>query len=1102
MAAKLRIETGTDPALLTKRLMQEYVAELAAARQQQQCEMVLWLTPSSHAQRVLTRQLVQRLGHCCWSPRIDTFDSFAEWLLRRAGHSFTPISSTVRRLLLRRLIRELRESGELNYFANVAETPGFLNAVEAFIVELKRNEIWPENYLQASKQVSASPERDRELGRLYQLYQNVLEQHCWYDSPGRFWLAREELAAGRCDPVSWTYIAVVGFTDFTRTQHAILRLLAERAEQMVITLPWDEHRSDLFAKVSLTLRVFQEEHQPSAVVVEHRPCAPAADESPAFRRTLREGLFSPPGGWRPQRESQGLHVVAALGPQSEQAAVANRIKHLLAQGVHPEEIVVGLWSLAQEGQVWTQALQAAGIPVWCELGPQLREQGLLKFLMAVLTAEVEDWSYHALMRVLDSSFFRPEIPQVEVPSSVRAVAEVLRRLRLPQHREIILSSVCHASQRDDHDTETDADPSLASRARCALPLLQWYSQHTEALRKAHTLSAWVDVLAHLVDCLGCLSTPPTEQGTVSDERVWDRLQRMLRDAAEADSHRAALPTTLSLPEFLSELRDLLADERLDPPSEARGKVRILSCEQLRHLSVPHVFLVNLAEESFPRRRQDDCLLSDSEREHLAAQCQLPLLHHRQHLQDEMLFFYLLLLSARQSLTLSYPVVDSEGQPVYPSPYLTSVSSLFVTEAVEPVREGCLDPLPSPDRALTAADVRLLAMHAALQGHPGWLRALGEHLPTRSMVQNVLAAVEMAVQRYHTSGFTVYEGRLESPTHLRSLAQSYGMQHHFSATELETYAACPFRFWLEHVIRVSVSQEPTEETDPLRRGHLVHAVLADLLANYPPGTTPEQLTSRFRELVEQQLRRQPTLTELQQALTRIEQQLLDEWATAYGRQMAEYMEMMRQQGVETWSTPLLEIAFGKAGKSGDNDRAFAPLKLGSGEGCVLLCGRIDRLDLGHHQGRLVYTVIDYKTGNPPKFNRSEVESGRALQLVLYTLAVQRLGMAPPEALPFQMGYWCLKETGFRAGLSSSRKKINPVDEAVWQSLVELLEETVPRLATGIRQGEFVVDNPDRECTKTCDFRTICRVNQIRPLAEQLAKHRRFGTDSDATPPRWV
>lgn len=1099
MAAKLRIETGTDPAFLTKRLMQEYVAALTAARRQQQCENVLWLTPSSHAQRVLTRQLVQQLGHCCWTPRIETFDSFAEWLLRRAGHSFTPISSTVRRLLLRRLIRELREAGELTYFAAVAETPGFLNAVEAFVVELKRNEIWPEKYLQASQRISASPERDQELGTLYQSYQDVLQQHRWYDSPGRFWLAREELAEGRCDPLSWSYIAVVGFTDFTRTQHAILRLLAERTEQMVITLPWDKHRPDLFAKVSSTLQVLKEEHQPSSLIVEHRPCAPADDESPAFRRFIREGLFSPPGSWRPQRESQGLHIVAALGPQSEQAAVAYRIKHLLAQGVCPEEIVVGLWSLAQEGHVWTQAFQAAGIPVWCEQGPQLREQGLLKFLMAVLTAEAEDWSYHALMRVLDSSFFRPKIPQVDVPSSVRAVAEVLRRLRLPKQREVMLTSVYHAAQRDGHDTEAEADPTLASRARRALPLLQWYSQHTETLRKAHTLSDWIDVLAHLVDCLGCLLSPAAEPGAVSDVLVWDRLQRMLRDAAGADSQRSTTPTALSLPAFMAELRDLLADERLDPPSEARGKVRILSCEQLRHLSVPHVFLVNLVEESFPRRRQDDCLLSDSEREHLAAQCQLPLLHHRQHLQNEMLFFYLLLLSARQSLTISYPAVDSEGQPAYPSPYLTSVSSLFVTEAVEPVREGCLDPLPPPDRALTTTDVRLLAMHAALQGAPGWFRALGEHPPTRCMVQNVLAAVEMAVQRFHTSGFTVYEGRLESPTHLRSLAQRYGSEHHFSATELETYAACPFRFWLEHVIRVSVSQEPTEETDPLRRGHLVHAVLADLLAHYPPGTTPDELTRRFRELVELHLRRQPTLTELQQALTRIERQLLDEWATAYGRQMAEYLDILRQEGVEGLRDSLPEIAFGKAGQSGDNDHVFAPLMLGSGEEAVSLCGRIDRLDLCHHQGRLVYTVIDYKTGKPPKFNRSEVQSGRALQLVLYTLAVQRLGIAPPNAIPFQMGYWCLKETGFRAGLSSSRKKITPVDEAVWHSLVELLEETVPRLATGIRQGEFVVDNPDRECSKTCDFRTICRVNQIRPLAEQLAKLRRFGNESDATHP---
>ena len=46
-----------------------------------------------------------------------------------------------------------------------------------------------------------------------------------------------------------------GFTDFTRTQHEIIEILARRAETMFITLPLEQEpqRADLFAKPLKTL---------------------------------------------------------------------------------------------------------------------------------------------------------------------------------------------------------------------------------------------------------------------------------------------------------------------------------------------------------------------------------------------------------------------------------------------------------------------------------------------------------------------------------------------------------------------------------------------------------------------------------------------------------------------------------------------------------------------------------------------------------------------------------------------------------------------------------------------------------------------------------
>ena len=48
----------------------------------------------------------------------------------------------------------------------------------------------------------------------------------------------------------------------------------------------------------------------------------------------------------------------------------------------------------------------------------------------------------------------------------------------------------------------------------------------------------------------------------------------------------------------------------------------------------------------------------------------------------------------------------------------------------------------------------------------------------------------------------------------------------SATSLEEYATCPFRFFMHHVLGLEPVDEPEEplELSPLDRGRLYHAVL--------------------------------------------------------------------------------------------------------------------------------------------------------------------------------------------------------------------------------------------------------------------------------------
>ncbi len=1136
MASQLTLLVGRAGSGKTERLLDEYRLALREARTRRRVGRVLWLAPTRRAQQVIVERLVSASEPIQLAPQVLTFDDFAEKILAAAGRPASPISPVMKRLLLRRIVAGLHASGSLASFASVVHTSGFLDVVSSFISEVKREEIWPEDFLAAcAKRPDSRSQRDAELGRIYERYQAQLTAQDWYDNEGRFWLARTALANGVRGPfASVEFLAVDGFADFTQTQSEILGLLMGWIGRATITLPLEHPttRSDLFAKPGVALAQLQK-HLPNGAKAEVRLSFVSRTSPPedAPRREVRlsekpdflsandsawppgltrivDGLFTNPRTNQRTDDAAGIELIAATGPAGECEAVARRIKQLLESGVAPKQIVVAIRSIAEDGPAWSDFLIKAGLPVWCEAKLPLASSPVVKALFSLLQLELENWPFARLMSVLDSNLFLPHWPETQSGRAVRSVAAALRRLKLHAGRDLMLRVLSRVAtgllqeeteiviDEDDENVLPASELSAAALAVQAEPLLARLSRTTERLRRKHTLEDWTDVLATLGQELGWSRSGLSAQvDTYSLEaRDWDLLQRIVRTAAEADVKLASPPDAkptrklplLDLAEFTAELRDLLSGETIPILPDPGGCVRVLDVEQVRHLSVPHLFVVGLSESSFPQNRADDCLFGDAERRDLAARG-VALRHREQHQQDEMFLFYNLVTKARANLTLSYPAINRKGQPVFPSPYVTAVRSLFTEAALPVIHEGQLDPVPLVDRALTATDLRLVAMAEARAARPGLFNHLLAKPDWQRVGWNVLAAVDMNAHRFHTRGFTSYEGRLELPQNLDSLRKRFGSQHQFSATELEGYATCPFRFWLGKVLKLDALPTPEEGTDYAARGSLIHDVLAKLLVE-GMELDEEDLAARFRQLVEEHLGHRFHETELQRALTRIEGELLGQWGDAFAKQHSEYRDKLSSAWTGRKPSLAPEISFGSLPDATPDEMEpqHDPIVFGDEDHAVQVRGRIDRVDVGTVAGQTIFTVIDYKTGRPPKSNEAELQTGRAIQLALYALAVRRLGLAGPEAAPFQMGYWLLKETGFKRGYQRETKSFDGLDAAVIDSLEQILDDVIPKLAEGLRSGKFLVENADRDCTGHCPYHTTCRVNQLRPLAESLHK----------------
>ncbi|HEU5115124.1 MAG TPA: PD-(D/E)XK nuclease family protein, partial [Isosphaeraceae bacterium] len=290
------------------------------------------------------------------------------------------------------------------------------------------------------------------------------------------------------------------------------------------------------------------------------------------------------------------------------------------------------------------------------------------------------------------------------------------------------------------------------------------------------------------------------------------------------------------------------------------------------------------------------------------------------------------------------------------------------------------------------------------------------------------------------------------------------------------ANCPFQFYLRHVLKLEPTEEPEElDEDYTARGQLIHAALEKMhLALHRSNQPDVPLTRLVHEVVELFVERElegwlPPASDVDEGLRAIESERLRRTGRRYARQFEEYQKKLGQGA----TCQQCEVEFGRPNAD------FPALRLGNENDGLGLQGMIDRIDTVEVDGSTLFRVIDYKTGSCP--GRGELNAGLALQLPLYALAVERLILADVGAEPFDVGYWGLRDKGFRPidQRIKIRSKGTSVDEN-WAQNLQAAETFVVELVKRLRAAEFPVAPRKDQCTRTCEYKNVCRIGQVRVL----------------------
>lgn len=1061
----------------------------------------LWMVGDSlQASAIITG--LSRGGPGMLDPGVKPLGQAAESLVAKTPRLHRPISKVQQHRLIADLVAGGARERKYPLLEAAIAGPGGVEFLATAFREFAHSQQSPAGARRAAQQ--SGDRLTEEIAGAFSEYRRQLTKHSLTDYEVRLAIACEAIERTDTPFPLPTVVYATGLLAPSLLETRFLVGLLSRASHAAIELDLpadsiDDVRADdgTPSPWSGPLRLIERLRSAGAEV----GVLPSPSGTDPAHRYVQRRLFA--GATAPADEDQAAamaryRVSPANGAQQEAADVARRVKKLLLDGTRPERIVLASRRLADLAPRLKEEFAEVGVPLSVELPQTLADAPIIRTAALLLRLAMKDWRHDDLLSLVTlpqlTRLGGANLPEDQwlacqrlgFPTRRAALEWFLREQLYPKGRRELLRRTQWLSgeyQRLVGEADADAEDERADRRRLKLALggrlslepLEAIAAQCDRLAEPAPPGAWYD---RLTDALRELGYKSPDRAVAVDHAALIALEDAFTSLSKLDHWRGRSAGEFRLPDVDALLREWLPRVRLDLPWRHEGRVLAVTAETAAGLTPDHLFVIGLDEQSFPRAPTRGVLPEAGDRATI-------------HQGDEMRLFIRLATRARVATRFSYPAVDSRAQLLNPSSYLDEFERLLPAGVLRETAERTDGPL-SPGDALEQATRALLDRNTE-----SFARLLAS--PTLApTAECVAAALRCTYHRSHGDAFGVYDGILASEPALQLVQTRYGPQHHWSASQLETYADCPYKFFLRSVLRADPLESLALDVDYRRRGTLLHDAMVRFhrRLNEIAGDDqlvsqidPQQFQAAFSEAVYSSLQAISTATH-EEAVAEVEAMQAVAWRQVYQHQFARY------EGANSgFDQPLrpthFEARFGPRVATEETPDPLStpePFGLDLGDERLLLTGQIDRIDIGKVGGQTVYTVVDYKTASQLTISEDEITSGRLLQLVLYTIAVSDHLLADRDAAPLSTGYWMVQNAGFKTGSTPQPGRIaegQVVQPEDWQELVSRVRDRVREIVTAIRAGAYPVFNPNDKCTSRCEYRTVCRIGQARAARKQPA-----------------
>jgi len=1021
-------------------------------------QTTLFVVPTNRLARNLKKRIISEIpGSSISTINIETLTTLSMKLLEEKM-TYRELSDAGASVLLKHIASNI----SLRYFRNYKESfpDGTLDRIRNVIGEYKEHGITPELLRKEAETLERSEKlKAQDIADIYEKYNEkisslkVYELGDIYANLNR--LENENIVSSfKAQYPEVRQIFFSGFDEFTAPEVQIIDSLSNISGiESYINFDYYRYNPMIFSHLDKSAGMLE-------MFKFNRVDDLSPDTSDGFTSSIRERLFLETGK-KIDKFKDRLFTIKAFSKSEEVETIAAEIKELLLSGKSkPNKICVAFNLVGEYTNFIREKFELYGIPSNITDRPTVDSAYPVIAFINFLEIIENNYYFKNVLRALNSGFL--SLPGVDPENLKRAAAE----LKIVSGKETWLNKLNSEIYLTKGNSEDDfRSLRKLNSLEKALADFKKIEKLLRPFEKKLNPATFSISLLTLINELKIKDNLLSESYGMEEENIkaFTAFLETVKEIAKLTELEFGNEENFPLQYYLDSIRTASGRARYNVKEKSEYGVLITGINEIRGLNFDYLFLGGMNDGIFPTRFQPEIFLSGSFK-------RAEIIHQT----EERFHFYQALSVWRKALYLSSSFADGKRELVESS-FVKDFTTLFETSEISANK--------FIDKIYNNKKLQIEAGEKIKSTIPGEIaELLGQRFLKFVQLSNSVYALRsggVMNNSPHNGFFDLNEENLEQFVELSKYKEKQ-----FSISRLETYAKCPFKFYLDTVLNIEIIEEPTDEVEAMELGSIFHEILYRFLTEVRKrdikiagcdDKTFFFLLDLIFDIAEEEI----TKMGMDTPVSFSEKERI----TGYHgnrTQSVLYRFLDYERNLSGDLVPsYFEVSFGSTSREGtDESLSFnEPVVAGN----VKLRGKIDRIDINESENS--YDIVDYKlSGKKP--TSSELQSGISLQLPVYLYAAQKIlasngiNLTPNDMVIYSLKY-STKDFGKNI-VKLSRKKTDD-KEALNEEIITNALNFISDFIENISSGKFNLspfENRENLVCGYCNYKPICRITDLK------------------------